>query len=315
MVSALQALDAECFVDLKDFKIKCTSYCDRSGGSLKYCARLFRTLKPGVFAVECQRRVGDAILFAALYRRFQDELERALAEPSTATRAMAYGYHPGAGGASAELDAANTQLAEAADALAGLSLALRPFELPVELPALDVEAEGAQCQSDMIDSLLQMAASQHADVQLQGTLALVDQAAQLCGRDESARSLVHGGVLSHFRSLLSVSGASPHVEEVQRCAVTGIAHMVRSTFVAATLGQDRHFLGELLALGQSSKSSKRLVREVARVVVTLSENVREHALVTPEFEQALRDMYRCVEHDHKARDMLSKAARLSLVSI
>jgi len=254
----LKAADVHFTVKMFKYKYKCVCY--RDGGSIPFDVRIFSLASAGAkkYAVEFQRRKGDVIQFASVYRELKDVL------------------------------AAKGHVVE----LARPSSQPPPFDLdlpdfPEEEPPTSEEYE------ETVSCLVAMFESRCMDIQSQAIQAL----AQLTTGIEAAKKAVFKrgwGVL--------VSGLASSVEDIHRCAVSGIANLLEDNReVGECIERTQGLIAAIVAL--VSSGILQVARESARALANLGKQFGPG--VTDEFKQQVRNL-------PQAQDTLTRAYLLDL---
>jgi len=254
----LKAADVHYKEKVFQFKYKCVCY--RDCGSIPFDVRMFSIASTSdkKYAVEFQRRKGDVIQFASMYRELKDVL------------------------------AANGHVAELP----------RPSSRPafdLDLPDFPEEEPTSEEYEETVSCLVAMFDSQCVNIQSQAIQAL----AQLSRGTEAAQRAVFQCGWSVF-----VSGLSSSVEDIHRCAVSGIANLLQDNREVGEYIEKTHGLVATIVALVSSEVLQ-VARECARALANLGKQIGP--AVTDEFKQHVRKL-------PQVQDTLTSAYLLDLQS-
>jgi hypothetical protein len=237
---ALQAADVHFTVKVFKYKYKCVCY--RDGGSIPFDVRIFSVASTSEkkYAVEFQRRKGDVIQFAAVYRELKDVL------------------------------AVKGHVAEFPRPLSRSTFDLDLSDFPEEEPTPEEYEETVSC-------LVAMFKSHCVDIQSQAIQAL----AQLTKGIEVAKRAVFKCGWS-----VLVSGLASSVDDIHRCAVSGIANLLQDNRdVGECIEKTQGLVAAIVAL--VSSEVLQVARESARALANLGKQIGPAA--TDEFKQHVRN--------------------------
>lgn len=162
---------ADAKVNREKFSIKAHVFRDHTMCTVK--VRLYRDNRPGLYAVEFQRRAGDAVLFNRIYQRARHHLQQCFSASPRAPRVAA--LHDSSGAAAAETHAVKRSGAADGTTLCPLLDMARSADRPALQAeaaaalahlAQDHEAAGSLCTEGAFEALLKLLQSDHLEILL-----------------------------------------------------------------------------------------------------------------------------------------------------
>jgi hypothetical protein len=257
VLNVLHQQQVDCVAKHEQFKIKCSAY--RSCARLSFYVHVFSAGEGSKrYAVEFQRRSGDALHFSEIYR----SAKRSLAEQHLIEKVKASSIRP---------------------------------DLPAP-PPIDMQITVDQVK-DTVKALLLMVTSKYVDLKAQGMVALAD----LTTSDPKVQKMmVEGGALDAMVEELSCQS-----QDVQRCAVTGIANLAHEREQVCHKIYDAGAVKQLLVLAKSE--TPQVARECARLLANLGTTLGKK-VVDSEFRATLKHIRG--GRDSRAREYIAPLIEL-----
>ena len=264
LLGVLKAAGVDCQLHPECFKMKCEAY--RDCARVEFCVRLFSVRDQGAdFAVEFQRRFGDGMVFHNLY----NEIRKTFIELHQLDAPVAPTPRAAASTASSSWSSSTDQATQSGEGEIVLS--------PLRCPPLDIPEMRCckQVQCDVLSYLLQMCRSDCVDVKANAITAL----AEMSSKCEMKEAMLQSGCVDIFLQSLSCS-----YQDVHRCALTGLANLIRCCRNTGACQQwmakekVAHALCKLITSG-----CPQIVREAARsmefIASTLKDQVRDDGCI------------------------------------